>query len=458
MRIGGFFWTQAAGAFNDNLYKMALIVWITFAAPDLSDAMRSTLVILCSGIFILPFFLFSASAGWLADRYPKDQVIRWTKLAEIAIMLVGALAFIFTSLPTLIIVLFLMGVQSAVFGPAKYGIIPELCTIEGASRGGTKPQTAEQGVPTALLRANGLVAMGSFVAILLGTLAGTLLGAGDGLAALLGFASGLANATLGTDLGLFSAAQAIEAAGSGLILPAACVMLIAVFGYIASRAIPKLPARAPMLKRQGNIFQETAHRLRDISAMPKIFPYLLAIAWFWFHGAYILQLLPLWAAGGEQGTAFVTIALLLFSCGIGLGSLLCGLTSRRRRAGTENAGNPVSMSAPALAVLAVATLSIAFLPQGSLPGFAALALSGLAAGYYSIPLYAYIQRQSGEDMRARIFSGGNILDAAFMVIASLVMQAFESAAFTHAERFILLAVMDVAFLVWFLRQGRQGRI
>ena len=115
------------------------------------------------------------------------------------------------------------------------------------------------------------------------------------------------------------------------------------------------------------------------------------------------------------------------------------------------------MCAPALAILAAATLSIALLPQGSLPGFAVLALSGLAAGYYSIPLYAYIQRQSGEDMRARIFSGGNILDAGFMVMASLVMQGLEFAALSHTERFIVLACFDVVFLVYILRIGRKAR-
>jgi len=141
VKMAAFFWTQFAGAFNDNFYKNALILWISFGAPGLEPGLRNTLIILCSGIFILPFFLFSATAGWLADSQSKDRVIRWTKLAEILIMGAGAMAFLAGSIPALIIVLFFMGAQSAWFGPAKYGVIPELVPEEN------------------LLRANGLVAM-----------------------------------------------------------------------------------------------------------------------------------------------------------------------------------------------------------------------------------------------------------------------------------------------------------
>jgi MFS family permease len=392
----GFFWTQVLGALNDNLYKMAMIVWITFTeVPDLGDFTRSTLVIVSSGIYILPFFLFSATAGWLADRYPKDIVIRWTKIAEIVIMLAGAVAFILGSIPALIIVLFLMGAQSAFFSPPKYGVIPELCE------------------PEKLMRANGLIGMGNLFAMLAGTLAGTFLGLMD-----------------------------------KLIYAAIAVVLVAALGYITSLRIPRLPARAPDLKREGNLFQETYSRLHDVKRMPLIFPFLILISWFWFHGAYMLQLLPLWSKAAKvRYGAFISLTIVLFSCGSGLGSLLCG---QRKKA------DPAT-SMRALILLALGTAAIALLPQGELSCFAALTIAGMAAGYYSVPLYTIVQKEASLDIRARVFSGGNILDAGFMVLASVIMQAQEFAGFSFPERFIALACLDALFLIFLVRQIKLWR-
>jgi len=392
----GFFWTQVLGALNDNLYKMAMIVWITFGAPDLSDFTRSTLVILSNAIYILPFFLFSATAGWLADRYPKDIVIRWTKIAEIFIMLAGAFSFILESIPALIVVLFFMGAQSAFFSPAKYGIIPELCE------------------PERLMRANGVIGMGNLFALLAGTIAGIFLGT----------------------------------MGGYLMYAAIAVLLVAIVGYITSLRIPRLPARAPELAREGDLFQETYYRLRDVKRMPLIFPFLILISMFWFHGAYMLQLLPLWSkVGGVRYGAFISLTLVLFSCGSGLGSLLCG---QRKKADPGT-------SMRALILLAAGTACIALLPQGGLPCFAALTISGMAAGYYSVPLYTIVQKEASPDIRARVFSGGNILDAGFMVLASIIMQAQEFAGFSFPERFITLACLDVLFLIFLVHQIKLWR-
>jgi MFS family permease len=391
----GFFWTQVLGALNDNLYKMAMIVWITFEANDLGEFTRNTLVIVSSGVYILPFFLFSATAGWLADRYPKDLVIRWTKVAEIFIMLAGAFAFMLESIPALMIVLFFMGAQSAFFSPAKYGIVPELCESEK------------------LMRANGLIGMGNLFALLAGTLGGIFLGLFD-----------------------------------KLIYAAIAVLLVAIVGYLTSTRIPKLPARAPELKREGDLFQETFYRLRDIKRMPLIFPFLISISMFWFHGAYMLQLLPLWSrVGGVRYGVFISLTLVLFSCGSGLGSLLCGQNKK---------ADPAS-SMRALILLAVGTCAIAILPQGELPCFAALTIAGMAAGYYSVPLYTIVQKESNLDIRARVFSGGNILDAGFMVLASILMQAQEFAEFSFPERFITLACLDALFLVFLVHQIKLWR-
>ena len=407
MKISAFFWTQFAGAFNDNFYKNALILWITFSAPGLDGGLRSTLVILCSAVFILPFFLFSATAGWLADRYPKDRVIRWTKAAEIVIMGAGAVGFALGSIPALILVLFLMGAQSAWFGPAKYGIVPELAHEED------------------LLRANGLVAMGTFVAILTGTLFG-------------GIAGSLPDGPATTGL---------------------AVVLIALFGWVASLRIPRLEAKAPVLIRRGGIWRETRIRLHEIRRSQRIFPLLVAISWFWFHVAFVLQLLPIqvmasggswilpktvaWLAEDRGGSgSLVTLSLLLFSGGIGLGSMISG---RRRTRHIETAS-----SVTALILLAASAILLPLADGVIWLTLGFLALSGIAAGLYSVPLYSAIQSAAPPEERARFFAGGNILDAGFMVGASLLMQALEFVAIEPVERFAVLGLLDLLFLLLWL--------
>ena len=407
--MAAFFWTQFAGAFNDNFYKNALILWISFGAPGLEPGLRNTLIILCSGIFILPFFLFSATAGWLADSQSKDRVIRWTKLAEILIMGAGAMAFLAGSIPALIIVLFFMGAQSAWFGPAKYGVIPELVPEEN------------------LLRANGLVAMGTFVAILTGTLFGGLAGS----------------------------------LNDGRILAACSVVLIAVFGWLASLKIPRLGAKAPGTPRAGGWIRETGIRLGEIRRETRIFPLLVAISWFWFHGAFILQLLPIhimhagentilpaaldWMHGsaGMAGSQ-VTLSLLLFSGGIGIGSMIPG---RRKTRHIETAS-----SVWALGLLSLTAMLVPLVEDIFPVVFCILALSGIAAGLYSVPLYAAIQATARPAIRARIFSGGNILDAGFMVGASLLMQVLEMTRIAPVQRFLVLGLLDLAFLAVWIRK------
>ena len=265
--------TQFLGAFNDNVFKNALLLLIAFHAVDRFTVSSNTLINLSAGFFILPFFLCSATAGQLADKYEKSTLIRFIKLMEIGVMALAAFAFWIDSITLLIVLLFLMGVQSSLFGPVKYGVLPQILADDE------------------LLGGNGLVEMGTFLAILLGTaFGGVLIGIDD----------------------------------IGRLLVAGVVLLIAGLGYASSLAIPRVPAVDPEMKINWNPVTETWHLMRFARSNRTVFLYILGISWFWFVGAIYLTQLPNFSlrylGGNEQ---VVTLLLSLFSIGVGLGSLLC---------------------------------------------------------------------------------------------------------------------------------------
>ena len=251
-----FFCTQFLGAFNDNVYKNALIILFAFHAAALTTLSSGTLVNLCAGLFILPFFLFSATAGQLADKYDKARIIRYVKLFEIGIMFIGAAGFLYQNLTLLIGALFLMGLHSTVFGPVKYSILPQHLRVEE------------------LVGGNGLVEMGTFVAILLGTVLGGLLIAQPNAASLVSIA----------------------------------VIGIACAGYLTSRGVPSAPAAAPDLKINWNPFTETWANLQFTRGNRAVFLSVLGISWFWFYGATLLAQFPNYCKdvlGGDEHVATV---------------------------------------------------------------------------------------------------------------------------------------------------------
>ena len=272
-RFGPFFVAQFLGAFNDNVFKNALLLLIAFHAADRFAASSNTLINLSAGLFILPFFLFSATAGQLADKFEKSVLIRLIKLLEIGIMLLAAIAFWKNSIAMLITLLFLMGAQSSFFGPVKYGILPQVLDEDE------------------LLGGNGLVEMGTFLAILLGTALGGIL--------------------IGID-------------NIGGMLVATAVVAIACMGYVSSLAIPRIPAVDPEMRINWNPFSETRRIMGYARESRTVFLCILGISWFWFVGAIYLTQLPNFTlhylAGNEQ---VVTLLLALFSIGVGTGSLLC---------------------------------------------------------------------------------------------------------------------------------------
>lgn len=396
-RFAPFFCTQFLGAFNDNVFKNALIILVTFSAVDMADS--HALVNLAAALFIAPFFLFSALAGQLADRQDKAAYMRRIKLAEIAIMALGAAAFALGSVPLLLAVLFLTGAQSTFFGPAKYAILPQhLATAE-------------------LTAGNALVESGTFLAILLGTIAGGILVSLDG----------------------------------GEVLVALTVVVIAVAGYLASRAIPPAPPAQVVEPLRYNLARETVALLRHLGRDRTVFLCVLGISWFWFLGTVYLTQFPGYTRlvlGGDATVA--TFLLALFSVGIGLGSFLCERLSRGRiEAGLVPLGaigmtvfglhlgfyDGVATTTPVHALDFVAE-------PGNWRVIADLVLISLCGGLYIVPLYTLVQHLSEPAHRARVIAANNVLNAAFMVAASLLAIAVLGAGATIGELFLLLAVLN----------------
>lgn len=415
------FLTQSGGAFTDNTFRNALIILITFS---LATETARTVSNLAAGLFILPFFLFSATAGQIADKFEKAALIRLIKAGEVVIMALAALAFALDSLPALLALLFLMGTQSAFFGPLKYGILPQHLSSEE------------------LLGGNGLIEMGTFLAILLGTLAGGVLVAGE---------------TIGP-------------AGVGL-----AAFVVALLGWTASRSIPTADPTEPGLRVNPNPLTETWRIIDYARADRSVFLSILGISWFWMLGSVYLTQFPAYAKtvlGGDE--SLVTLLLVLFSLGIGLGSLLCEkLSGHKVELGLVPFG---SIGLTLFGLDLVWAQSDAW--TGPVRGIAAfladpsgirvavdLFLIGVFGGFYIVPLYAVVQSRADPTRRARIIAANNVLNALFMVIAAGyavglftlgldIPQLFLTAALLNAlvaiYIYTLVPEFAMRFLVWLM--------
>ena len=424
------FVTQFLGALNDNVLKNALVVLLTFQAAQWTTLAPEVLANLAAGIFILPFFLFSATAGQLADKFDKARLARLVKLLEIAIVLVAGAGFALHSLATLMGSLFLLGLHSTLFGPVKYAILPQHLKSEE------------------LVGGNALIEAGTFVAILLGTLLGGLLAGAEG------------------------ATRIITLAGLG----------IAIAGYLASRRIPSAPPPAPDLALNLNPFSETWRNIRFARENRTVFLSILGISWFWLYGALFLAQFPAYAknvlGGGETA---VTLLLAMFTLGIGIGSLLCERLSVGRveiglvplgSIGLTLFGLDLAFASPAApyateplgGIGALALLGMA----GSWRLLADLMLIGLFGGLFIVPLYALVQQRSSESHRARVIAANNIFNALFMVAGALAAALLLSAGLGIPALFGVAAVCNAAvavyiyglvpefrerFMVWIGRRG-----
>ncbi|MCP5160023.1 MAG: MFS transporter [Gammaproteobacteria bacterium] len=402
-----FFITQFLGAFNDNVFKNALIIMIAFQAADPAHA--NVLVNASAGLFVLPFFLFSATAGQLADKYEKSHLMRWIKLLEIIIMLGAAVGFILGSLPLLIGLLFLMGGQSTLFGPVKYSILPQHLR------------------PEELVGGNGWVEMGTFLAILIGTLLGGVL---------------------------------IAIQGSGAWWVAGTVIILAVLGFFSSLFIPPAIPDAPDLRINWNPITETWRTIDIAHRNRTVFLSVLGISWFWFLGATYLAQLPNYTKltlGGDEHV--VTLLLTTFALGIGVGSLLCErLSGRQVELGLVPFGSigltlfgvdlffavsPVSLDAPLIGALE-------FLHSASSwRVLLDILLMGMFGGFYIVPLYALVQQRSEPGFRSRVIAGNNILNALFMVLSAILAIVFlDSVGLSIAQFLLLTAIFNAVVAIY----------
>ncbi|MDT8363778.1 MAG: acyl-[ACP]--phospholipid O-acyltransferase [Nitrosomonas sp.] len=398
-----FFATQFLGAFNDNVFKNALVILITYAAMGSSGLSPQIMVTLAAGIFILPFFLFSATAGQFADKWDKAQFIKRIKFVEIVLMIGAAAGFYLDSVPLLLCILFLMGAQSAFFGPLKYGILPD--QLEAHE----------------LIGGNALVSAGTFIAILLGTIAGGLL--------------------ILTEQG--------SNVVSGMVISAALT------GWLFSLFIPATRPASPDITIRYALLQETRAIINQIREHRTIFRAILGISWFWLFGATFLSQFPTFAKtviGGNEEV--VTLFLTIFSIGIGFGALLCN-----RFLKGEIAATYVPLGILGMTVFTIdlyfASAALPPLAQEELIGavaflsflthwrilFDMLAIS-VSGGLYIVPLYALVQNQAEDSHRARTIAGNNIMNALFMVISALGISLMLALDFTVPEVFLTIALIN----------------
>ena len=400
-RFRPFFLTQLLGAFNDNLYKNGLTIFIAFQVANVSQEQSNTFVNIAAALFILPFFLFSPIAGQLADKHEKSMLIRRIKLLEIGIMLLGATAFMLESPEMLVGILFLMGTQSALFGPVKYSLMPEALK------------------PEELVGGNAMVEFGTFLAILMGLIASVFI------------------------IGLGTAAMSIS------------VVVIACIGYWTSRGIPTLPAVVPDLKLSFNIPQQTLNILRDAHENRSVFHSVMGISWFWFFGITYVTQLPNYVRYELGASEQVYVLLLaIFSLGIGAGSFLCEkMSSRMVEIGLVPIG-AFGLSVFGIDIYFSQGLSgevdelispAAFLTQGSsLRVCFDIFMLGVSGGIYIVPLYALVQQRSEPSKRSRIIAANNVLNALFMVVASIYGLLMLSAGLSIPILFLVMSVMNAA--------------
>lgn len=409
-RFGPFFGVQFLGAFNDNVYKNALVIMLTYQAASITTLSSGLLVNLCAGLFILPFFLFSATAGQLADKYDKARITRLVKVFEVLIMMVGACGFYLKDLTLLLAALFMMGMHSTMFGPVKYAYLPQHLKKEE------------------LVGGNGLIDAGTFIAILLGTILGGVL---------------------------------IGVKPDGAMWVSATAILIAVAGYLISRGVPASPAPSPQLRINWNPLTETWPCLKFLATNRTVFLSILGISWFWFYGAMFLSQFPNFTKevlGGSEHV--VTLLLATFSIGIGLGSLLCEkLSGHKIEIGLVPFG-AIGLTLFAIDLYFASPVSthgaplgaVAFLQQpGSWRVLFDLSMIGVFGGFYIVPLYALIQSRSEPSHQARVIAGNNIMNALFMVLAAGVAIAGLQLGLTIPQLFLLTGVLNALVAIYIFR-------
>ena len=410
-RFRPFFFTQFLGALNDNVFKTALITLVAFHSTSLTKVDSATLVTMLPGLFILPFFLFSGTAGQIADKYEKSQIIRLVKVFEVCIMLFASAGFFLHNIWLLSTALFMMGMHSTLFGPVKYAYLPQHLKANE------------------LVGGNGMLEMGSFVAILLGQVLGAWLGTQH----------------------------------HHETLTSVTVIGLSILGYSTSRGVPNSPAGAPRLKVNWNPVTETYFNLRQIWGQQDLWLSIIGISWFWFYGATLLAQFPNFAKNVLHGDESVFILLLtVFSLGIGIGSLLCEKLSKHK----------VELGLVVLGAIGLALFGIDLYASGtnihatitttekaldyqiflhSLTHWRLLAdvtLIGIFGGLYIVPLYAFLQNNAQEGFQSRVIAANNIMNALFMVVSAGFSLWIFSLGFDISQLFLATALLSALVIVY----------
>lgn len=412
------FLTQFLGALNDNVYKQALLLVITYGWIQQSFASVSTLNNLAALLFILPYFIFSATAGQIADKYERSNLIRLLKTLEIVIMIIALIGFLIGNIWLLLLSLFLMGTQSTFFGPIKYAILPEVLK------------------PHELMSGNAIFQSGTSIAILLGMiLGGTVIALSQG----------------------------------NLLWISLTVLAIAAFGYLSSRFILVQKIPAPDLNVDWNFFRTSIQTIKYAKSLPLIFTVLLGNSWYWFYGAtYLTQIPQLTQQNLHASENVVSLLLTLFSVGIGVGSLLC-----RKIGGAAVNIKMVPFGMIGLTVFAFyLAAALSWVPTASTTVLGltdvfqngasyyhvmlAVTLLGISGGFYIVPLYAMMQAYSPRSHRARVVAANNILNAVFMVSSAIFSIIILSLLQIDIKiLFSITAVLSAIFSLWLLQRLKR---
>jgi MFS family permease len=414
------FWVQFLGAFNDNVFKNALVVLITFRSFQLGQLGTEQMVALCGGVFILPFFLFSSLAGQISDRFSKNQVAKQIKLLEIVIMVLGTIGFFGEHIPLLLFTLFLMGTQSAFFGPVKYSILPDYLEEQE------------------IVRATAWTQMGTFLSILLGTIYGGIV---------------------------------IALPGSGVPLISVSVIVLALVGYLASFYMLPLPDARNSARIDWNILRSTWQITKLVYRDRLVFTAIMAISWYWFYGAALLSIFPVYAKevllSNEQ---VVTLFLAQFSVGVGIGSFICEKLSKNKMNLRLSCLGGLGLSLFAFDLYFVGLPELVGVSYDQLGGvreffqqsasvrilFDLLGLS-ISGGFFIVPLYSLIQLKTEQAQRSRVIGGNNILNALMMVGSAVVLMIFYQIGLDLGQIFGAISLINILVLITLLVYNRDFR-
>jgi len=397
-----FFITQFLGAFNDNLFKNALVIMFSFSAVSIMGLNSDIVINFAAVVFILPFFLFSATAGQLADKFDNAILMQYVKLTEVVIMSFAAIGFYLESAEILLLVLFLMGSQSAFFGPVKYGYLPRVLEKDE------------------LIGGNGMTDMGTFLAILLGMIVG---------------------------------AQAISIK-NGAFIVSILVLVFALAGYFSSRKIPLTGATAPDLKFNFNSFTETLKIIKYSRTNRTVFLSVIGISWFWFYGSILITQIPNYTRHYISGDEGVFILLMgVFSISVGIGSLLCEKLS----------GGRIEIGLVPLGSLGLTVFAIDFYFSAgptqivtdhliTVTQFMShssnwrvlfdIFMIGISSGFYIVPLYALIQERTEQSYISRVIAANNIINSFFMVVAGLTAMLFLGNGLSIPQLILVTGIMN----------------